>query len=261
VIEHHVPGWAPVGPNGSMVPVDTVETHPCEATYQEGAPAAGAALCRCGTYAIGRCGECHVDVCGDHSGLTGGRRLCGIHLPIGQAEKRARDAAAEADRKRAEAEQRQRQRELTRRTEAAREEKAFTSVQQQLTMLEARGNPGMWKTKFTRSGWLVVAAVVPGDPDNAYDRTSFSFILLRPDGSVAQYSSGSTSHDYRPFSTVGTVRTLDGARFSYRCRLWWELWKSSEQVRELGRLGPGTLPPSLSMQELERGLTALTTRA
>lgn len=48
----------------------------CGRTYQEGAPAAGAAQCFCGTFAIGTCAECQADVCGDHSALVGDRRLC-----------------------------------------------------------------------------------------------------------------------------------------------------------------------------------------
>jgi hypothetical protein len=36
-------------------------------------------MCACGTYSIGRCSECHKDVCGNHSKLFEGRRLCDEH--------------------------------------------------------------------------------------------------------------------------------------------------------------------------------------
>ena len=38
--------------------------------------ATGPAKCKCGTYAIGECAECGVSVCGDHSAVHEGRRLC-----------------------------------------------------------------------------------------------------------------------------------------------------------------------------------------
>ena len=37
-------------------------------------------LCDCETFAVGRCSECRTWVCGDHSQLVEGRRLCDTHV-------------------------------------------------------------------------------------------------------------------------------------------------------------------------------------
>jgi len=36
-------------------------------------------LCTCGTIAVGQCQECEAWVCGNHSGMSRGRRLCSDH--------------------------------------------------------------------------------------------------------------------------------------------------------------------------------------
>src|SRR4051812_27075846 len=57
-----------------------------------------AALCRCGDPAVGGCAECTRPVCGDHSGLWLGWRVCDRDL--GNARLRAQAAAAEEERRR-----------------------------------------------------------------------------------------------------------------------------------------------------------------
>jgi len=54
---------------------------PCGRRYHVGPPTSGspAAVCGCGTFAIGLCGECGAGVCGDHSVLRTGRRVCAYH--------------------------------------------------------------------------------------------------------------------------------------------------------------------------------------
>ncbi len=47
----------------------------CGTRFQEGS-ASSSAVCSCGTFAIGMCGDCGRPVCGDHSALVAGRRLC-----------------------------------------------------------------------------------------------------------------------------------------------------------------------------------------
>lgn len=47
-------------------------------------------LCTCGTIAVGQCQECKAWVCGDHSGISRGQRLCSEHY--------AADYEAECDR-------------------------------------------------------------------------------------------------------------------------------------------------------------------
>jgi hypothetical protein len=48
--------------------------------------------CDCGTFAIGRCVECDRSVCGEHSELVGGRRLCERHAQIAwEGEQRRKD--------------------------------------------------------------------------------------------------------------------------------------------------------------------------
>lgn len=65
---------APPGSGVEMVSVDVM----CGETYQEGAPPTSQSpLCSCGTYAIGKCRDCEDSVCGLHSSMRGGARLCG----------------------------------------------------------------------------------------------------------------------------------------------------------------------------------------
>lgn len=49
----------------------------CGAEYQEGPPPDQDAICGCRTFAIGYCADCAVPVCGVHSGLLDGVRVCG----------------------------------------------------------------------------------------------------------------------------------------------------------------------------------------
>ncbi|MDK3257112.1 hypothetical protein [Blastococcus capsensis] len=62
---------------------------------------AGAAVCRCGTPAVGECSECTRMVCGDHSGLWQGWRVCDRDLA--NARLRARNAAVAEERQAREA--------------------------------------------------------------------------------------------------------------------------------------------------------------
>ena len=64
----------------------------CGASYQEGAPASGAATCACGTFAIGICQECGAPVCGGRScsSMYGGRRLCSACVTRVATEERDR---------------------------------------------------------------------------------------------------------------------------------------------------------------------------
>jgi hypothetical protein len=59
-----------------MVLVNQRRSAACGTRYNEGEALPGGGVCDCGTYAIGRCKECGVEVCGDHSILQDRRRLC-----------------------------------------------------------------------------------------------------------------------------------------------------------------------------------------
>lgn len=56
---------------------DPSEYVTCGFEYPEGPASTRSAVCGCGTFAVGACASCGRWVCGDHSGLFGGRRLCG----------------------------------------------------------------------------------------------------------------------------------------------------------------------------------------
>src|SRR3954454_6481660 len=88
-------------PPGYTRPIP-VRSHPCGHRYHEGSGVAES--CACGTFAIGHCQRCGKAVCGDHSGLLAGVRLC-THCFRAQAEKEQRateaaKAAQEAERQR-----------------------------------------------------------------------------------------------------------------------------------------------------------------
>ncbi len=95
--------WLPAGPGGQMVPVPQVTSIRCGTRYPEGdATTGGLPLCGCGTFAIGVCSECGVAVCGPHSDMTFGVRLCGGHSYARQQvleaeQRRANQAAAEVE--------------------------------------------------------------------------------------------------------------------------------------------------------------------
>jgi len=67
----------------------------CGNTYQEGAPEI-VEECNCGTFAIGRCVDCRQPVCGVHSALWEGRRLCmsHVHEAHATAESQRRESLA-----------------------------------------------------------------------------------------------------------------------------------------------------------------------
>ena len=71
------------------------ETVVCDAEYQEG-PGGGGETCACGRDSIGICVECHARVCGLHSQIWKGRRLCDEDLVQAQAVAQARNAEAAA---------------------------------------------------------------------------------------------------------------------------------------------------------------------
>lgn len=72
--------WVPGGPNGQMVPMPRYGpvSRICGTRYHESAATnkAESARCECGTFAIGVCHQCDREVCGDHSCLVAGARLC-----------------------------------------------------------------------------------------------------------------------------------------------------------------------------------------
>lgn len=75
-------------------PPVTVALIECGTEYQEGT-GTGPPSCVCGTFAIGRCFLCVNPVCGEHSKLSSGRRLCSSCLAV-EAEKDKAAAAAAA---------------------------------------------------------------------------------------------------------------------------------------------------------------------
>lgn len=71
IVETLAGPWA----GGSSIAVRSERV--CGTEYQEGPTVGGdAPKCRCMTYAIGACAECERPICGDHSSLVGGKRLC-----------------------------------------------------------------------------------------------------------------------------------------------------------------------------------------
>lgn len=74
----------------------------CGTEYQDGGGADGRRpdICSCGTFAVGVCVECSTPVCGMHSEMIGGRRLCLKHLRDEETRLRedsVRVAKAQAD--------------------------------------------------------------------------------------------------------------------------------------------------------------------
>ena len=61
----------------------------CEAVFKHVDPA-GSSSCSCGTFAIGRCAECNIPVCAEHSQVYDWRRLCEQHLVAVRATDAAR---------------------------------------------------------------------------------------------------------------------------------------------------------------------------
>lgn len=88
---------------GQMIPQTVWRTRICGREYHEGAGATEATQqCECGTYAIGACSSCGTPICGTHSALHDGRRLCLPEFNTAQeeaaAEQARRDAAAVEER-------------------------------------------------------------------------------------------------------------------------------------------------------------------
>jgi hypothetical protein len=74
-------------------PVSSSET--CGRDYQEAsASVASMPQCTCGTFAVGTCSTCSAPVCGLHSDVFDGRRLCTFHFREAQAA-RERDREQE----------------------------------------------------------------------------------------------------------------------------------------------------------------------
>lgn len=71
------PPWA-----GIVGPQLTTRFVVCGHEYHEAVPLSGepSGTCECGTFAIGRCAECSRPVCGSHSKLVDGRRLCEVDV-------------------------------------------------------------------------------------------------------------------------------------------------------------------------------------
>ncbi len=67
---------------GIMAPMVTTWEKTCDTEYQEVAGNEGhvIGLCACETFAIGRCAVCEQPVCGIHSSLRDGERMCQIHV-------------------------------------------------------------------------------------------------------------------------------------------------------------------------------------
>lgn len=74
VLESGGPGLADPAAGPAVIRTEIL----CKVRYQE-RPAGGSALCACSTFAIGLCSKCRAPVCGDHSRLVSGERLCQAH--------------------------------------------------------------------------------------------------------------------------------------------------------------------------------------
>ena len=93
------PGVCAVG----VAPKSVERTSVCGCYYSAGSPAAAdAPQCRCGRFAIGRCWQCQVAVCGIHSGDLSRALLCEVHYVAAVAALAKRLADAEQKRREAE---------------------------------------------------------------------------------------------------------------------------------------------------------------
>lgn len=70
---HMVPD---VGHPGRERPLDVRVSQVCGVRYHEGTVGVDTPLCSCRTFSIGVCSTCGSPVCGDHSELSSGLRLC-----------------------------------------------------------------------------------------------------------------------------------------------------------------------------------------
>lgn len=101
LVEEHTVVWRPMmGNPAQMEPHDEVMSRVCATRYHVGGPIS-TALCACGTFAIGICPqpECGIPVCGDHSRLMDGQRLCLGHANSLEIEITRKARAAEEARK------------------------------------------------------------------------------------------------------------------------------------------------------------------
>lgn len=147
---------------GSGPPV-LYDTRVCGQHYGEAsATPSNLGLCRCNTGAIGLCSECQRPVCGSHSGLWDGQRLCDEHYEVRAAAKRTADARAKWERDRArEAKRKAEEQEAARKAAEliAAEMRAQDEVIRVVEQLQSRGCPGSKKEKISgprswgRSGW------------------------------------------------------------------------------------------------------------
>lgn len=77
------------------LPKAVQQQRPCDTTYVEpDAATPSLPACACGTFAVGMCTRCSTPVCGTHSGIIGGERLC--YADYHAAQVAAEDAAAAA---------------------------------------------------------------------------------------------------------------------------------------------------------------------
>ena len=189
---------------------DTVRRR-CGKEYHEGSDAVtGTPKCACGTFAIGQCQECNAAVCGDHSRLVDGRRLCAPHAGALEQEaererlerrERARfDVRAAAKDAGPTPEQRRAQIENAQAAVVARFEAAQRDAVTLVGLLVRAGNPGLeigkhfaagrFRSRQRRiEGWTLVKAVptlgggsVPG-------------VFCATDGSLLLGSSGDNPAD------------------------------------------------------------------
>lgn len=84
---------------GVMGPREVTYDAVCNFEYHErdGATNVPSVLCPCGTYAIGHCASCGSPICGTHSALRDGRRLCGDHVRTHDASSKRRAAKVAED--------------------------------------------------------------------------------------------------------------------------------------------------------------------
>lgn len=158
--------WVPSGrPDGTVRPLDQTSRRLCGHQYQDFAPSPGTVppTCSCGTFAIGLCVECNLPVCGLHSSISDGRRLC--QTDLGSIERRRyqdTQAAIKASDLRAVSRAAEEQRKLLSTKEQI---ESFVSAlnrcgQPELVVVTTeryRGTIRGWKGFTLYSGWLMTS--------------------------------------------------------------------------------------------------------
>lgn len=155
--------------------------------------------CSCGTFAIGRCASCGASVCGDHSELYEGRRLCSAHWAD---EYRAAGQRAAAQEKRA--------------------VDGFDGMLDSfIEVASKRGNSGLnrfrlcpdrgWKGRASDRGWLILGT------RHYAEGTAGTYYLL-PDRSVTivVYTVRYISSGYQQGHHDPKLRRSDGMRSGFR---------------------------------------------